>query len=402
MRTPIHDFAARLSDPRVLTTVVGSVDALRAHIEGSGPATGAPGPISINLDLTTACNYACDHCIDAGVLNDGRRLALGDVLSTLRNLTDRGLRSVILIGGGEPTLHRHFEPVLLEIKALGLECGIVTNGSNNGMLARLADAFTPNDWIRLSLDAADDATFRAMHRPRSARTLDEIYAGAGAIKRANPAVSLGLSFIVSWRGLFVTAQRSGELVELRDNVDEIAAAASLAKGHGFDYVSYKPMLSRDVEGHEVIRMPGGPAGDRLRARIEDQLARARAIEDDTFAIHASLNLAAVTTADSHLTSQPKRCYMHLFRQVVTPSGIYGCPAYRGADIDRIADGEAYATSSGCDDAIARTHELIDRFDVSVECREIECIYNSVNWWLDGVYTGAEVPVPQRAERGLFL
>ena len=26
-------------------------------------------PLSINLDLTTACNYRCDHCIDWDILN---------------------------------------------------------------------------------------------------------------------------------------------------------------------------------------------------------------------------------------------------------------------------------------------------------------------------------------------
>ena len=26
-------------------------------------------PISINLDLTTACNYKCDHCVDMDILN---------------------------------------------------------------------------------------------------------------------------------------------------------------------------------------------------------------------------------------------------------------------------------------------------------------------------------------------
>ena len=28
-------------------------------------------PLSINLDLTTACNYRCDHCIDWDILNSG-------------------------------------------------------------------------------------------------------------------------------------------------------------------------------------------------------------------------------------------------------------------------------------------------------------------------------------------
>ena len=27
-------------------------------------------------------------------------------------------------------------------------------------------------------------------------------------------------------------------------------------------------------------------------------------------------------------------------------------------------------------------DLIDRFDASHECREVTCLYNGVNWWLE--------------------
>ena len=40
-----------------------------------------------------------------------------------------------------------------------------------------------------------------------------------------------------------------------------------------------------------------------------------------------------------------------------------------------------------DDAMAgltagQLADLIDRFDASVECRHVTCLYNSVNWWLE--------------------
>ena len=47
-----------------------------AHARATGrpdPEPPALAPISINLDLTTACNYRCDHCIDWDILNTKHR-----------------------------------------------------------------------------------------------------------------------------------------------------------------------------------------------------------------------------------------------------------------------------------------------------------------------------------------
>ena len=78
-------------------------------------------PLSINLDLTTACNYACDHCIDWDILNS-KREARGRAAAPVdsRAWRSAGLRSVILIGGGEPTLYPGFVEFVVFLKELGL------------------------------------------------------------------------------------------------------------------------------------------------------------------------------------------------------------------------------------------------------------------------------------------
>ena len=66
------------------------------------------GPISINLDLTSACNFACPHCVDSTIINTGESLKLEEIKLSIDILKARGLLSVILLGGGEPTLHKDF------------------------------------------------------------------------------------------------------------------------------------------------------------------------------------------------------------------------------------------------------------------------------------------------------
>ena len=69
-------------------------------------------PISINLDLTTACNYACDHCVDLDILNTGIRFDHDKLLESIKVMAERDMKSVIVIGGGEPTLYPKFEEVI--------------------------------------------------------------------------------------------------------------------------------------------------------------------------------------------------------------------------------------------------------------------------------------------------
>ena len=131
-------------------------------------------------------------------------------------MAERGLRSVILIGGGEPTLHPGFESFVRFAKGLSLQIAVVSNGSRGDRLLEIADALGPGDWLRLSLDAGSDELFRAMHRPVSrSLTLDEICAWVPRIKARNPGLRIGYSYIIVWRG----ASRDG--VALHENIDEI-------------------------------------------------------------------------------------------------------------------------------------------------------------------------------------
>ena len=125
-----YDFSAKLRQ-------VNIIDLLKVYIawqqknRSSNNDVKCPdfAPVSINLDLTSACNFACPHCVDSGILNAGNSLDTDEIKRSLDVLCSRGLLSVILIGGGEPTLHRDFEVIVSYIKEKGLQLGIVTNGS---------------------------------------------------------------------------------------------------------------------------------------------------------------------------------------------------------------------------------------------------------------------------------
>jgi hypothetical protein len=399
---PVHDFARKLAQPAL-------VDAVRAYVAWQrtlraarrdgrpDPAPPVAAPLSINLDLTTACNYACDHCIDWEILNRGISHDDAVLRASVAEMASRGLRSVILIGGGEPTVHPSFVPFTRHLKTLGLEVAVVSNGSRNERILDVVDTFDGKDWIRLSLDAGTDATFQAMHRPKKPVTLDAICAGIAPIKARNPAPRVGFSFVITWRG----AER-GPGAPVVENIDEIPLAARRARDAGFDYVSFKPFLTRRGDGSEVMDPSRSEAAlDEVVRRIRAKVDEARALASPTFRVLESTNLRVLEAGTwRDLTRQPRTCHMQALRQVLTPLGLYNCPAHRGAPKALIAGKGAYADAAAVAATSGATAAILDRFDASTECAEVTCLYHGANWWLEhAIADEAEPSLPATEETG---
>jgi sulfatase maturation enzyme AslB (radical SAM superfamily) len=381
----IHDFTAKLRQPGVLGLVVDYLKwqrALRkAREEGrEDPETPSLTPISINLDVTTACNYKCDHCIDWDILNSPVKHAEEELRNSLRVMAKTGLKSVILIGGGEPTLYPGFPDLVRFMKEeLRLQVSVVSNGSKNKKILRIARYLEPGDWVRLSLDSARNQTFQRMHNPSPRTlTLDEICSWVPKIKAANPDFDFGYSFIITWKG----AQRDD--VKVVENIGEIVEAAHRARDAGFNYISYKPFLERAEDGAEIMDPEKAEADMRATvARIRELVDTAKQLERPGFRVMESTNLRMLEQNSWRaLTAQPKTCHMQALRQVLTPLGTFNCPAYRGVEHARLGEKNAYRDFVAAKKTAEETKGLLDNFDASHNCQEVTCLYNKTNWWME--------------------
>jgi pyruvate-formate lyase-activating enzyme len=397
----IHDFTQKLQRPGLRGPLLAYVEWRRAVRTAAAQGQAAPAapdfaPLSINLDLSTACNYACGHCIDWDALNLPDKHDLDELYAGLRGMAERGLRSVILIGGGEPTLHPAFGQVVRLLKELKLQVAVVTNGSRNEVITAVADVFTHGDWVRLSLDASSDEVFQAMHRPKGRGIdLDTICRTAAEIRVANPAVQLGYSFVITWRG----ASRADE--SIIENVHEMEAAALRAKQAGFDYISFKPFLSRALEGAEVLTPDSAEEGQaHVIERVQACLDAARLHEDESFRVIVSTNLRVFLAGTwREFTRQPQVCHMQALRQVVSPLGVFNCPAHRGVEKARLGDSGLWADLPK---AQAATAEILNDFDARHECREVTCLYNPANHLVEALIAGETDPaiaLPEKGELG---
>ena len=383
MTEAIHDFTAKLRQPSLRSHLQEYVDwrrALRRARTAGQPDPEPPplAPVSINLDLTTACNYRCDHCIDWDILNSKHRHDEESLRSSICTMVERGLRSVILIGGGEPTIYPGFSDFVRFLKDLELQIAVVSNGSRGDKLLEIADVLEESDWVRLSLDSGSNELFRAMHKPvKKSLTLDEICSWIPKIKQSNPRFQIGFSYIIVWSGA------TRDEVDILENIDEIVMATQRARDYGFDYIALKPVLERGDGGAEVMDPKVVANIERTVARIRAEVDRAKELATENFSVRVSTNLRALEDGSwREFTQQPRVCHMQALRQVLTPTGLYNCPAHRGAEKALVASADGWS-----DDAMARLtggqlSDLMDRFDASHECREVTCLYNGVNWWIE--------------------
>jgi len=380
LREREHDFSSKLRQDATLPRLKDYIRWQRT-CGVDAPERGLPmfSPISINLDLTSACNFSCPFCVDSKLINAGKSLTLAEAKKTVDTLHSHGLLSVILIGGGEPTLHRDFAEIVRYIKSKKLQIGIVTNGSRLEKIEEVAETLGEKDWIRISIDAAGEEVFRDLHQPKTQVTLEGTLEKARNVKKKNPVVSLGYSFVIVWEGVEINGKR------LHSNMDEMARSVERAGEFSFDYISFKPCLVRFNESQrETLLKNVGKTKERdIIDQIKGHLQETRHVAKGQVKILESSNLKSMLNQETdQIKRQPKRCHIQFFRTVVTPFGIFHCPAFRGVEEARIGEATGYLSEVRFKGSLLRTAKSIMTFNAEEECKEVGCFYNRSNWWLD--------------------
>jgi cyclic pyranopterin phosphate synthase len=122
----------------------------------------------LRISVTDRCNFRCVYCMPKEVYGRDHRfldrrelLTFEEIARVARVFVDGGVRK-IRITGGEPLVRRDVEHLIGLLAELGVDLTLTTNGSLLPQKAQaLADAGLTR--VTVSLDALDDATFRALN-----------------------------------------------------------------------------------------------------------------------------------------------------------------------------------------------------------------------------------------------
>lgn len=342
-------------------------------------------PLVVELDPTSMCNLACPDCISGALLNkdeipSDRLLALTD------EMIASGVKAVILIGGGEPMMHPAIEEVIRRLGVADVKIGITTNGL---YLKKYLDVTAEySSWVRVSMDAGTAETF---NRIRPSRTGKSMFGSAirnmEAFARAKRG-KLGFSFMIfnegnyGFKGIPIKNGALDAVRHVTTNAHEIYTAAKLARDIGCDYFEVKPMYDVD---HFAIMQP-----EALTRIIDEQVSLAKSLETDSFKVLEATKLWASLHGESNL--EPKeytRCAVAQMRTLITPSGAYVCPYFRGAEHKKIGDVRTQSFSAIWHGPQRRA--VIDKLDPSRDC-SMHCIRHESNQtierWLRGGF-----PIP---------
>jgi MoaA/NifB/PqqE/SkfB family radical SAM enzyme len=188
-------------------------------------------PTHLQLIISDLCNQNCGFCSyrsetgfsvenfgENGRKNPARFIPREKCFEILQDYADLGGRAVEFTGGGEPTVHKDHLEIIGFAQSLGLQTGLVTNG------VRISDhpVFHALDWLRISLDAGTEGTYRYIRESSAWPVVMRNLKVAGALR--GPKVGVG--FVVT-----------------RENYWEIGMACRIARDAGVQYLRVSAMFS---------------------------------------------------------------------------------------------------------------------------------------------------------------
>lgn len=277
-------------------------------------------PLVVDLDPTTFCDLSCPECISKTIINNGQ-LPGERLVSLASELVQSGVKAVILIGGGEPLMHKSAGMVITTLASAGVQVGIVSNGTLvHRYMREIADHVS---WLRVSMDAATPET-HAIFRPsgRATSVFPTIIANMRELAKRKKG-KLGYSFLLMYR------QHADGSVSV-SNFDELLAAGRLAKDIGCDYFEVKAAFD---EGHFILYTP-----EYLLRTAKEQYAELQELEDEHFRVlHSSTFTSLIERRNRVQTKSYHHCATAELRTTVTPTGVYVCPYHRGSPFAKIGD-----------------------------------------------------------------
>mgnify|MGYP001485685837 CR=1 FL=1 len=270
------------------------------------------------------------------------------------------------------------------IERLGLarlKIGITTNGL---FLKKYLDVTAEYaSWVRVSMDAGTPETFNRIRPSKTGKSLFKSAIDNMEVFARKKRGKLGYSFMIfnegsyGFKGISIKSDVMKKVSHIKTNVHEIYQAARLARDIGCDYFEVKPMY--DVN-HFSIMQP-----EYITKIVDEQLLRASELNSESFGVLHATKLWSTLHGESNLERKVyRRCISAQTRTLITPSGVYVCPYFRGAEsknLGRIQDISFSGLWGG-----EQRKDVVGKLDPSTDC-PMHCIRHESNEqveaWLRG-------------------
>jgi MoaA/NifB/PqqE/SkfB family radical SAM enzyme len=250
-------------------------------------------PITIDMALTRACNYACHFCYAMLQENERSRITKEVMEGFLADCAEIGVRGISLVSDGESTISPAFVDSVVRGSELGLSMACGTNGFVLGR--RKSEQVLPHlTYLRVNFSAGEPRRYaEIMGVPEEwfHRVVANVRDMVDIKRRQNLPVTIGL-----------------QMVLMPQYADQVLPLARLGKELRPDYLVIKH-CSDDEEGRLGVDYE---AYDRLH----DLLREAEALSDAEYSVRVKWSKIEAKGKRSY-----QRCYGPPFLLQVSGSGL---------------------------------------------------------------------------------
>jgi len=85
--------------------------------------------LSMEIEMTHACNLHCGYCYASAGKPLADELSLTEIIDAVIQAADLGARKIVVLGGGEPCMYRDLHALIERIRAMELDVELFTNGT---------------------------------------------------------------------------------------------------------------------------------------------------------------------------------------------------------------------------------------------------------------------------------
>jgi len=236
-------------------------------------------PVSVDVDPSNRCNFNCQWCNAAGIIEGSQHdmseehlFKLADFIKGWGADTPEGNpKSACVAGGGESLMNQATPAFLERMWENGLQNGLITNGSL--ITRRNMDLIVKScRWIGISMDAATPKTYNKIKFQDD--TLSDVvfeYVCKNIKNMAKRIDELGIQNDICFKFLLSPA-----------NYNEIYAAAKLAKSLGVRDFHLRPVGYQNLVGTKDFKVQYTP---KMLEVIEKQMAEAMKLSDKNFRVY---------------------------------------------------------------------------------------------------------------------
>lgn len=211
-------------------------------------------PITIDMALTRACNFACEYCYAMLQENDRKVITKEVIADFLEDCAEIGVKGISLVSDGESTISPVFGETVRRGSALGLSMAVGTNGLALTRM-RLEEILPHLTYLRINISAGERGRYAEIMGVKEEwfdRVCQNIRDMVDLKRKHGLAVTIGLQMVVmpSYGDQILPLARLGK--ELRPDYLVLKHCSDSEDGElGVDYTKYRDLHDRFREAEAL-------------------------------------------------------------------------------------------------------------------------------------------------------